>query len=188
MDSSQTVLWLMSELRRGNAQVAGQLIELFYPELRRIAGTFMHGERANHTWQPTVLINELYLELSHIKALQSHDQLPDDELQKDAFLRLSAFLMKRLLIHHARPLAQRVPKTDIEQAFDVPVPGGGLIEIENLLARLAAIDPKLRAVVEMKVFEGLDRVQIAKRLDCSVRTVARHWAFAQSWLESEFSV
>ena len=59
-----------------------------------------------------------------------------------------------------------------------------LQEIENLLGRLGAIDPKLRAVVEMKVFEGLSREEIADRLACSVRTVARHWDFAQQWLKN----
>jgi RNA polymerase sigma factor (sigma-70 family) len=62
-------------------------------------------------------------------------------------------------------------------------PEASLAEIEDLLSRLQAIDPKLRTVVEMKVFEGLSRDEIAARLECSVRTVARHWDFAQQWLQ-----
>ena len=58
-----------------------------------------------------------------------------------------------------------------------------LREIEDLLSRLAAIDPTLRAVVEMRAFEGLSREEIASRLGCSVRTVARHWEFAKRWLQ-----
>jgi DNA-directed RNA polymerase specialized sigma24 family protein len=42
----------------------------------------------------------------------------------------------------------------------------------------------LRTVVEMKVFEGLSRQEIADRLGCSVRTVARHWDFCQEWLKN----
>jgi predicted translin family RNA/ssDNA-binding protein len=52
-----------------NPQPAGKLVEQFYPELRRLAALRMAGERINHTWQPTVLVNELYLELTRMKAL-----------------------------------------------------------------------------------------------------------------------
>ena len=60
---------LMAELRGGSPEAAGRLVELFYPELRRLATARMLRERVNHTWQPTVLVNELYLELTRIKSL-----------------------------------------------------------------------------------------------------------------------
>lgn len=163
------------------SQTAGRLVQLFYPELRRIAALRMATERSDHTWQPTVLVNELYLELTRIKALPAATE--GEERQKAEFLGLSAMLMKRLLIHHARPLKRRAIKMQLEEAL----PGrdstpASLQEIEDLLSRLGAIDPTLRAVLEMKVFEGMDREEIAERLRCSVRTVARHWEFARQWL------
>ncbi|MGC2661043.1 MAG: sigma-70 family RNA polymerase sigma factor [Bryobacteraceae bacterium] len=174
---------LMADLGIGSREAAGKLVELFYPELRRVARTCMAGERVNHTWQPTTLVNELYLELTRIKTLGTGDQT-----QKDAFLALSAFLMKRLLIHHARPLSKRIVKADLDQVFNTPsAHTQDLSEIEDLLTKLSAIDPILRTVVEMKIFEGLERDEIAVRLGCSVRTVARHWAFAQQWLQVALS-
>ena len=87
-------------------------------------------------------------------------------------------------MHHARPLPKRVTKAEIGEALGLAVSGEqALHEVEELLRRLGAIDAKLRAVVEMKAFEGLTREEIAQRLDCSVRTVARHWDFAQHWLQ-----
>jgi ECF sigma factor len=59
------------------------------------------SEQTSHTWQPTVLVHESYLQPARIKALPAGS--PGDEAEKDAFFRLAAFLMKRLLIHHARP-------------------------------------------------------------------------------------
>jgi DNA-directed RNA polymerase specialized sigma24 family protein len=53
--------------------------------------------------------------------------------------------------------------------------------------RLAAIDPRLRTVVEMKVFEGLTGVEIARRLGCSRGTVSNCWSFAQCWLQDEWA-
>ncbi len=96
--------------------------------------------------------------------------------------------MKRLLIHHARPLPKRVTKIEIDEAFGVAASGEqSLHEVEDLLSRLGAVDLKLRVVVEMKAFEGLSREEIAQRLGCSVRTVARHWEFAQHWLRQAIS-
>ncbi len=176
----------MAEFRRGSPEAAGQLVDLFYPELRRLASSRMLGERANHTWQPTVLVHELYLELTRIKALPSDANAPQDE--RNAFLGLAAFLMKRLLVHYARPLPKRVTKAEVSEALAVAASGeASLGEIEDILSRLQAIDPKLRAVVEMKVFEGLSREEIAERLGCSVRTVARHWDFARQFLHQAFT-
>jgi RNA polymerase sigma factor (TIGR02999 family) len=172
---------LMAEFRGGSPEAAGKLVDFFYPELRRLASGRMLGERANHTWQPTVLVHELYLELTRVKALPRHSAADEDE--KNAFFGLAAFLMKRLLVHHARPLPNRVTKVEIGEAFQLADSGEQcLCEIEDLLNRLGAIDTRLRAVVEMKAFEGLSQEEIAGRLHCSVRTVARHWDFAQHWL------
>jgi DNA-directed RNA polymerase specialized sigma24 family protein len=51
------------------------------------------------------------------------------------------------------------------------------------LNRLAAINPALRRVVELRVFEGLTREEIAREMACGTATVARHWSFARNWLE-----
>jgi len=176
----------MADFRGGDRNAADRLVQLFYPELRRMAAARMKRERPDHTWQPTVLVNELYLELAGIHALPPAGV--DAEAERAAFLGLSGFLMKRLLIHHARPLYRRADKTGISE--ELAEAGSGrqdLNEIEDLLDRLARIDPVLRQVVEMKVFEGLSREEMTARLGCSLSTVARHWKFAQHWLREEMS-
>src|SRR5579884_577014 len=170
----------MAEFRSGSSEAAGKLVELFYPQLRRLASARMIRERQDHTWQPTVLVNELYLELMHVRHLPTGSSREEEE--RDAFLRLAAFLMKRLLLQHARPLPKRVTKADIGETIGLASGEEALHEMEDLLSRLGKLDPILRVVVEMKVFEGLSREEIAERLNCSVRTVARHWEFAQFWL------
>ena len=187
VDSPNSASQLMTGLRGGNSEAAGKLVELFYPELRRLARMRMAAERAGHTWQPTVLVNELYLELTRVRSLPPGSA--EEEQQRSEFFALAAFLMKWLLQHHSRPLPKRVSKTDIGEAMDIAATGEeSLREIDDVLARLAAVDPKLRLVVEMKVFEGLSREEIAERLGCSVRTVARHWEFAQHWLRTAWTI
>jgi len=181
-----TIRQLMTDLRSGKPDAADRLIELFYPELRRMAAARMRRERPDHTWQPTVLVNELYLELARVNALPPGG--PDAESEKAAFLGLAGFLMKRLLIHHARPLYRRADKTGVSEHLEDPGSGTqNLQNIEDLLDRLARVDPVLRQIVEMKVFEGLSREEMAGRLGCSLRTVARHWEFARHWLQDALS-
>src|SRR3954454_10874528 len=127
----------MIEFRQGSPEAAGKLVQLFYPELRRLASSRMLGERTNHTWQPTILVHELYLELTRVKELPSRSAADEDA--KTAFFGLAAFLMKRLLVHHARPLPKQVTKTEIDEALGEAVSGEqSLREIEDLLTRLGA--------------------------------------------------
>jgi len=171
---------LMKDLRRGSKEAAGQLVAAFYPELRRMAARRMRSERTPHTWQPTVLVNELYLELLKIRSLNAVENKSD----REAFLGLGAHIMRRLLIHHARPLHRQIDQVELSDDLELDADGTEeLTWIEALLSRLAAIDPQLRTIVEMRVFEGLSITEISTRLDCSPRTVDRRWSFARKWLE-----
>lgn len=182
-NSVQDIGPLMAAFRQGDSTAGAKLIEVFYPELKRMAASKLRGERQGHSWQPTLLVNELYLQLVKIKALQPDDQ--DRSNDRAAFLALSGQIMKRLLIHHARPLsakAQKVPIWDDVKCVD----DGGLAEVESLLSRLDAMKPMLRAIVEMKVFEGRTSAEVAAELKCSPITVHRYWQFAKRWLKEEW--
>jgi RNA polymerase sigma factor (TIGR02999 family) len=171
----------MAALRRGSREAVDQLVEWFYPELRKLAASKMCGERGNHTLQPTALVNELYLELCRVKRLEERGY--EDEQERAAFFALAGQVMRRLLIHHARPLARRSSHVSEKQMPEATVPGvDALQQVEDALARLEAISPRLRQVVEMKVFESLTGEEIAERLGCSERTVVSDWNVAKRWL------
>jgi RNA polymerase sigma factor (TIGR02999 family) len=176
----------MAEFRKGDRAAADRLVELLYPELRRLAAAKMKGERTAHTWQPTLLVNELYLALVKIKALNGHDSASGEE--KAAFLGLAGHVMKRLLIDHARPLSRRVEKVEFKEGPNLVASGAESLQyVEEALSRLGAIDPKFRTVIEMRVFEGLTVDEIAQQLACSPRTVANYWTFAKRWLQKELA-
>jgi RNA polymerase sigma factor (TIGR02999 family) len=177
---------LMVSFRNGEPGAADSLFEKLYPELRRLAAAKMRRESQGHTWQPTVLVNELYLELRKCRALGG--EAGQNEEERATFLGLAGFLMQRLLILHSRPLRQRSDHTDPEALELLPSsqPGVDTLQfVDGLLTRLEEIDPKLRQVTELWVFEGLNQEQIAARLGCSARTVRTHWAFARDWLKSQ---
>ena len=94
--------------------------------------------------------------------------------------------MRRLLIHHARPLSSRVQKVPLWDEMNA-ADSASLGEVEDILTRLGAIKPAIRTVVELKVFEGLTSEEIALQLGCAAVTVNRYWQFARHWLRKEWS-
>ena len=175
---------LLEQFRTGSRAAAGELVQALYPELRRLAASKMKGERLDHSWQPTALVNELYLQLIQTKGLNTG--ATGDASHKHMFYGLAGHMMKRLLIHHARPLSRRVERVPIEEAPEHATGARPLQEVEEALDRLGAIHTQLKSIVEMKVFEGMSVDEIAERLNCSPRTVARDWNFAKHWLAKEF--
>jgi RNA polymerase sigma factor (TIGR02999 family) len=175
----------MADFRSGDKLAADRLVELLYPELRKLAAARMKGERTEHTWQPTSLVNELYLVLVKVKALGNGSRADEE---KAAFLGLAGHVIKHLLIDHSRPLYRRADKVRLHDIPDLAQTGLEDVHfVEQLLARVGAIDPKLRTVIEMRVFEGLTGDEIAQQLGCSPRTVANLWTFAKRWLASELA-
>jgi RNA polymerase sigma factor (TIGR02999 family) len=175
---------LLADFHAGRKGAVDQLFTALYPELRRMAASRMRREARAYSWQPTLLVNELYLELIRNKALDGGF----DESRRAAFFGLAGFLMKRLLILHSRPLRNRVQTMDvsaIDSASQAPATAESLQAVEELLDRLGAIDPRIRSVVELRVFEGRTHDEIATELGCSPRTVGGCWAFGRRWLEQE---
>ena len=149
-----------------------------------MAAIKMRKEVPDHSWQPTVLVNELYLELLKIKQLRPVD--PANRGQKAAFFALAAQVMHCLLVRHTRPLKWKAEHVELPETMASGAAGvDRLIYLEDLLSTLSGFDPQLRIIVELKVFEQLSELEIAGRLNCSVRTVSRHWSFAKSWLQSK---
>lgn len=176
----------MARFRAGDRFAAGALVDHFYPELRRIAASKLRNESTDHTWTPTVLVNELYLQLVKINALRDADA---DSNERNAFLGLAGFIMRRLLIHHSRPLYRKAQKVEASVLDEAPSEADmdpqRLTEVQDMLERLGKIDAKLRTVVELHVFEGKTLLEVADVLHCSQRTAQTHWHFAKTWLAGE---
>jgi RNA polymerase sigma factor (TIGR02999 family) len=70
---------------------------------------------------------------------------------------------------------------------DLPAAGGRvdlsrILDIHNLLDRLAREDPRKAQVVELRFFAGLEFQEIAEQLRVSLITVKRDWRFCRAWL------
>jgi RNA polymerase sigma factor (TIGR02999 family) len=175
----------MARFRCGDREAADQLFSLLYPELRRLAAIKMNAEGSQHSWQPSLLVNELYLQLVKVRSLPSPAGV--DRSERDHFLQFAGHVMRHLLIDHSRLLSKRTLKIDIAH-FDFAEEEVGtatLQEIDDLLEKSAGIHPRLRSIVEMKVFEGLTVEEMADRLEIAPRTVARNRTFCKQWLREQ---
>ena len=157
-------------------------MELIYPELHRIATTRMRRERSDHTLQATALVNEFFLHLAKSRKLQWRDRAH--------FLAMASHAMRRLLVDYCRAhnaekrgggalrVSFTMDETHHESEFD-------LIEINEIMNKLAAEEPRMARVVELRCFGGLTHAEIAEVLGIDERTVKRDWQVARAWLFSQ---
>lgn len=176
---------LLAEWSEGNQAALDQLYPLVYNELRRLAHGYLRRERKGHTLQTTALINEAYLRLV--------DQKHVHWANRSHFFGISAQIMRRILIDHARRYdyakrgggAQRISLD--EAAIVAKQRGQTLLMLDEALKSLAKIDPRRSQVVELRYFGGLNNEEIAGVLKISENTVMRDWNMARAWLYQELS-
>jgi RNA polymerase sigma-70 factor (ECF subfamily) len=184
-DTRGEVTRLLAELRLGGRDSLDRLIGLVYRELRRIAGRQMQGERAGHTLQPTALVHEAFLRLV--------GQSPADWRNRAQFFGVAAQLMRRLLVDHARRrgAAKRGTPVTLNEEMLQQGPGASQIEeilaVDEVLARLADLNPRQARVVELRYFGGLSVEETAEVMGIAARTVKLDWAMAKGWMKSQLS-
>jgi RNA polymerase sigma-70 factor (ECF subfamily) len=167
----------------GDASALEHLVPLVHGELRRLARREMRRERAGHTLQTTALVNEAYLRLVDLSRVRWQDRAH--------FFAMSARLMRRILVDHARSRASRkrgggVKRVSFDEALVVSEePGPDLVALDEALHALAAFDDRKSQVVEMRFFGGLSVDEAAEALHVSPETVMRDWRLAKVWLLRE---
>lgn len=180
---------LLVAWRSGDASAANQLLPIVYDELHRSAARAMRGESVGHTLQPTALVNEVYLRLV--------DQTRAGWQNRAQFFGVAAQLMRRILVDHARARASEkrgggeraITLDDLRDAIDPSSSPDAMdiLELNDALVKLEALDPDQARVVELRYFTGLNIEETAEALGISVSTVKREWAVARAWLRRELS-
>jgi RNA polymerase sigma factor (TIGR02999 family) len=169
----------------GDESALSQLIPLVHGELRRLARRLMRGERDGHTLQTTALVNEAYMRLVDLSRVRWQDRAH--------FFAISARLMRRILVDHARSrkYIKRGGGTRqivFDEALVLPHErAADLVALDDALEALAAVDPRKSQVVELRYFGGLSVEETAESLGVSGETVMRDWRLAKAWLLRELS-
>src|ERR1700739_3682610 len=167
----------------GDQSALAKLTPIVYDELHRLARYYMNGERSGHSLQTTALVNEAYLRLTDYKRMRWENRAH--------FFAVSAQLMRRILVDHARrhnlKRGAGVRHVSLEDTAVVAERDEDLVALDEALHALARFDSRKAEVVELRFLGGLSVEETAEVLKVSPITVLRDWSTAKSWLYRELS-
>ena len=161
---------------------AAALMPLVYTELRAMAAAYLRRERPDHTLQPTALVHEAFLRLNANRSID-----------RAHFMAMAAVAMRNVLVDHARRHTAAKRSADGKRltlgAPELSTTSSELdvLELDDLLHRLAKLDARRARVVELKVFAAMTNDEIARVIGISRSTVAEDWTVAKAWLAAELS-
>jgi RNA polymerase sigma factor (TIGR02999 family) len=177
---------LLAKAAGGDSVALDELITKIHNELRMIAGRQMNGERIDHTWGPSALVNETLLKLlgkKHLEHLKNRRML----------FAAAARAMRQTLIDHARSRQaarhgggwRRTAIDDVVDQFRQ-----NKVEIDDLheaLEILALTYPRPMQVIDLRFFGGHTIAEIAELLEASKSTIEKDLALARDLLRQRLS-
>jgi len=181
----EDITGMLADWNRGETEALDRLMNLVYPELRRIARRNLRREGAGASIESAALANEAYLKLVRAGGIRCENRAH--------FLALCAQIMRRILVDHARRrrYAKRggnVPHVPLDEVLLVAEARGiEVLALDESLDALAGIDNRKSRVIELRYFGGLNIDETAEVLGVSVDTVKRDFRMARAWLLAELS-
>jgi RNA polymerase sigma factor (TIGR02999 family) len=167
----------------GDAHALEQLMPLVMDQLKEQARRYLERERADHTLQPTALVNEAYLRLV--------DQSKVKWQNRAHFFAVCSQIMRRTLVDYARNrkaakrggAAHKLSFDDLsgilsEEQVDI-------VALDDALQELSKIDARQARIVELRFFGGLGIEEAAEVMKISRATANREWAMARAWLHTQ---
>lgn len=178
-DNNKNIEEILAAIDRGDEDALPTLIEIIYPELKRLAHFQLANERPDHTLNTTAIVHEAYMRLA-----ATNDGWKD----RKHFLRAAATVMRHLLVDHARK-KKAIKRGDGKPALELDeqrVTSAddtvAVLALDDAMKDISAIDPRLEQIIECRFFAGLTVAETAEALDMAVRTVERDWQRARGYL------
>ena len=182
---SESVTDLLHRASAGDGEAEASLIRQVYPDLHAMASAQFRRERRQLTLQPTALVNEVYLKLMGESSAKWKNRAH--------FFAIAARAMRQILTDHARRVCSQKRGSGV---FHLPLDEGlavteerfpDILALEEGLAELEKVNPRLVKVVVSRFYGDLTEDEIAESLGVSSRTIKRDWEFARAWLEEWLS-
>jgi RNA polymerase sigma factor (TIGR02999 family) len=168
---------VLAALRSAAPDSLDQIVTLTYQELRSIAHRRLAARRPGGTLSTTALVHEAYLKLV--------DQSRAGWRDRSHFLALASLAMRHILVDRARERAAlrrgggRRQITLDDDVTAIEDQSDALLQLNDALEHLAAVDARLARVVECRFFGGLTEDETAEALGLTTRTVQRDWVKAR---------
>lgn len=184
-EKSSQVTQVIGELVAGDRSAAERLFPLLYDAFHELAGRYLKSERSGHTFSPTALVHEAYLKLV--------DQTRVQWQGKTHFFAIGAQAMRRILVDHARHRQRQKrgggrDRIELDESVAIsPQRDEDLIAVDEALGKLAQVDARQAAIVELRFFGGMSVAEVAEVLGVSKRTVEAEWTMVRAWLRRELS-
>jgi RNA polymerase sigma factor (TIGR02999 family) len=173
----------MTEDATPRRETSRELVQLLYAELKQVASRERWKLGNAPTLQTTALISETYLKLHKVEGWNDREH----------FLRAAAVAMRQVLVDAARERfalkrgGGMMPDT-LSAAERVAIESDDqILHVDEALARLQELEPRLAEVVECRFFAGYSEAETAQALSISDRTVRRDWLKAKAWLFTELN-
>ncbi|MBX7208688.1 MAG: sigma-70 family RNA polymerase sigma factor [Verrucomicrobiaceae bacterium] len=158
------------------------LLPEVYDDLRKLARGMVAREGLQ-TLTATALVHEAWLKVSK-----------DDESKWESrrhFFGAAAQAMRRILLNRYRD-KQRLKRGGAHEHVSAeelpvaaPVPDEQIESLDEALTRLAAAEPLVAEIVNLRWFAGLKWSEIADVTGVPERELNRLWVFARAWLKTE---
>jgi RNA polymerase sigma factor (TIGR02999 family) len=178
------VTQILTAIEQGDPKAAEQLLPLVYDELRKLAAQKLAQEQPGQTLDATALVHEAYLRL-----VGSGPEQPWNS--RGHFLAAAAEAMRRILVERARRKQTEkhggkrrrinLAQTDLITQADPDA----ILDLDDVLTRLAAEDPQAAQVAKLRIFAGLSVEEAAKAVSLSRASAYRQWTYARAWLQAQ---
>lgn len=184
-DRPPEVTRLLQQWTDGDPGAFDRVSAIVYPELRRIAQTYLVRERRGHTLEPPALINEAYLRLRDMGSLRIEG--------RRQFYAMAAQLMRQILVDHARSVnAQKrgggSRKVPLDEAIGAPADfAERFLAINEALEELRALNARRAQIIELRHFGGFTLEEAAEHLGMSRASAHREQRVAEAWLARRIS-
>ena len=182
MEKSADITVLLRRWEDGDAAALDQLMPLMYERLRQLARQRLRSE-PDTSLNTTALVHEAYLKLIESPGVRVQD--------RGHFLGLASRVMRHLLVDHARTRKAEkrglgITPLELDEVTWIPDDAvEPIMELDEALQRLAAIDERRSRILEQRYFGGLSLEETAESLNVSLATVKRELRSARAWLAIE---
>ncbi len=175
------VTQILSQIESGDPLAAEQLLPLVYDELRKLAAARMANERPDHTLQATALVHEAYVRLV---------QSPQSWETRGHFFAAAANSMRQILVNSAlaRQSQKRGgggPQVDLESFAAAGPDPDMILDLDELLTRLAQEDAEAAELVKLRLFAGLSVTDAGNALSISRTAAYESWQYARAWFAAQ---